>query len=271
VKDQSGAGISGVLMTMTGSRPATTTTAADGTFSFTGMLVGNTYTVTPSKSGYSFLPNQLSGTISNNTSLVFTGAFSAFSISGRIADAASISLSGATVTMTGSRPATTSTAANGTYSFTGMQSGDSYTIRPSLAGFTFAPQSATGMISNNVTLNFTATGTPSIQATVLACKIRGSVSGVNLASGYKVVTYAKTDYYYIQPCVTEPLTTIAPDGTWGPIDSHNGSIYAVLVRAGYSPPNITTTLPTVDGVNVLAITGPVGTVGGCDVARCPAQ
>jgi hypothetical protein len=101
--------------------------------------------------------------------------------------------------------------------------------------------------------------------------VHGTVAGVNPPQSFEVVVYALTNAYYIQPCVTEPITPIALDGTWGPVDSHNGAIYAILVKAGYSPPTLTGSLPPVDGVNVLAVTGPVGTIAGCDVARCPAQ
>ena len=78
--------------------------------------------------------------------------------------------------------------------------------------------------------------------------------------------------YYIQPCSFEPTQALRADRTFGPIDSHVGEIYVLLVAAGYAPPLATTTLPTVDGLNVLDVKGPVGSVSaGCNVARCPAQ
>jgi hypothetical protein len=48
------------------------------------------------------------------------------------------------------------------------------------------------------------------------------------------------------------------------------SAFRVLVWA-YTPPASAGALPAKDGVNVLATSGPVGTLTGCDVARCPAQ
>lgn len=110
-----------------------------------------------------------------------------------------------------------------------------------------------------------------VQAQVVGCTINGSVSGATLPDAFKIVIYAYTNMYYIQPCDTEPIQSISPNGTWGPIDSHNGSIYVLLVSPDYSPALTLTTLPGVDGVNVLATTGPVGTISGCDVSRCPAQ
>ena len=50
-----GSGLSGVTVTLSGSGSDTTTTDADGVYSFTG-LSSSTYTITPSKSGYTFTP-----------------------------------------------------------------------------------------------------------------------------------------------------------------------------------------------------------------------
>ena len=112
---------------------------------------------------------------------------------------------------------------------------------------------------------------PGIQAQLLSCQLKGTVTGVSPPTAFKVVIYAYTNMYYIQPCDTEPLQPIATDGSWGPIDSHSGTMYALLVVASYNPATILTSLPPVDGINVLAETGPIGVLSGCDVARCPAQ
>ena len=66
-----GTGLSGVLVS-TGS--STVTTAADGTYTISGLANG-TYTVTPTKSGYTFSPTSTSVTISNanKTGVNFTG------------------------------------------------------------------------------------------------------------------------------------------------------------------------------------------------------
>ena len=101
--------------------------------------------------------------------------------------------------------------------------------------------------------------------------VRGTVTGVDPPDGFKIVVYARTNRFYLQPCVTEPLSPISPAGSWGPVDSHNGQIWVLLVRDGYAPPAITNALPSVDGRNVFAVTGPVGTLAGCDVGRCPAR
>jgi hypothetical protein len=54
----SGSGLSGVNMALTGDSTANTTTDASGNYSFSGLSNGS-YTVTPSKSGYTFNPTSI--------------------------------------------------------------------------------------------------------------------------------------------------------------------------------------------------------------------
>ncbi len=117
------------------------------------------------------------------------------------------------------------------------------------------------------------TSTPSISVSGLTqgpnCTVSGSVTGVNPPQNFKVVVYAQTNEYYVQPCVSAPLTPISSSATWS-TPSHSGIIYALLVAPSYkSPPAMTTSLPAVDGVNVLAETPSAGTLNGCYVAACP--
>lgn len=58
----SGAVQSGVTINLTGTSSASTTIASDGTYSFAGLAAGS-YTITPSKTGYTFSPASLSPTI----------------------------------------------------------------------------------------------------------------------------------------------------------------------------------------------------------------
>ena len=60
---------------------------------------------------------------------------------------------------------------------------------------------------------------------------QGSVAGLSSPQNYKVVVYASTNGYYIQPCVTEPMVSIAASGTMGAGGLDNGAIYVILVRA----------------------------------------
>jgi hypothetical protein len=73
----SGAVTSGVTMTLSGAASKTTTTASDGSYTFSGLANGS-YTVTPSKSGYTFSPTSIAVTISgaNQTGKNFTATAS---------------------------------------------------------------------------------------------------------------------------------------------------------------------------------------------------
>lgn len=107
--------------------------------------------------------------------------------------------------------------------------------------------------------NLNASG-PSIEITEVPSKgagpeavetIAGKVAGVKVKD-CKVVVFARTDKWYVQPYIASPDTTINDDGTWDN-DTHLGSEYAaLLVKSGYRPPSTTGTLPSVGG-NVLAV------------------
>ena len=148
----SGAVASGVTITLSGAGTGTTTTAANGSYTFTGLAPGN-YTVTPSLSGYTFSPTSTPVTItsSNVTGTNFTSSavvVPTYSISGTVSGTW---VSGVTVTLSGASSNATSTAANGTYSFSGLAPGN-YTVTPSLNGYTFSPTNAAVTITNaNVT------------------------------------------------------------------------------------------------------------------------
>jgi len=138
----SGATAQGVTMTLGGAAPQTTTTAANGTYSFTGLANGS-YTVTPSKAGYTFSPALLAFTMSGGNAtgkdFVATAVPVTYRILGTVSGATA---QGVTMTLGGAASQTTTTAANGTYSFTGLASG-SYTVTPSKVGYAFAPGSLT--------------------------------------------------------------------------------------------------------------------------------
>ncbi|MFL6284976.1 MAG: hypothetical protein ACJ74Q_17675 [Pyrinomonadaceae bacterium] len=82
-------------------------------------------------------------------------------------------------------------------------------------------------------------------------RIAGSVSGVD-AGKSKVVIFAHTDVWYVQPYTADPDTQIGEGGHWEN-DTHLGRDYAaLLVKSAYKPPGTTGKLPPVAG-DVLAI------------------
>jgi hypothetical protein len=79
--------------------------------------------------------------------------------------------------------------------------------------------------------------------------------------GERIVLYAKSGVWWIQPATLQPFTNIQPDGTWKN-ETHPGAAYAaLLVKDGYRPRWKTDQLPGKGG-DVLAVTvadGPEGT------------
>jgi len=134
-------------------------------------VANGTYTVTPSLSGYSFSPTSASVTVSNGNASVaaFTATAQTYSISGVINGAA-----GATVTLTsgGSTTATLTSGASGTtYTFNNVPNG-TYTVTPSLSGYSFSPTSASVTVSNGNASVATFTGT-----TGQSFSISGTIAG----------------------------------------------------------------------------------------------
>jgi hypothetical protein len=82
--------------------------------------------------------------------------------------------------------------------------------------------------------------------------IAGTVKGVNFGQ-HKVLLYARTNQWYVQPYADSPYTTIDEHGKWK-ADTHLGSEYAaLLVKSSHSnAPGTASTLPPVGG-DIVAI------------------
>jgi hypothetical protein len=148
----------GATITLSGSASGTVIADANGNYSFSGLANGS-YTVTPSKTGFTFTPVIQSVTVNgaNQTGVNFTaqGTGPTWSISGTISPASGGN--GATVTLSGAASASTVANANGSYSFTGLANG-SYTVTPTRNGYTFNPvnQMVTVSSADLNGINFTA-------------------------------------------------------------------------------------------------------------------
>jgi hypothetical protein len=166
----SGTVLSGVTMTLSGTASATQTTDASGNYAFTGLTLGS-YTVTPSKSGSAFAPASLSPVITSAslTAQNFTSSPGAtYTLSGTVTGAWGENV---LVTLGGAAAATTRTAANGTYSFQGLNPG-SYTVQATLAGYLFTPSSAQTVVigAANTTQDFVSA------SAVVSYSISGTVA-----------------------------------------------------------------------------------------------
>lgn len=143
----SGANLAGVKMTLTGDRrftPITTNTLSNGTYSFANVPAGGPYTITPSKTDYSFTPvSRTYATLNGNISTAnFAATLKIYNISGKIVRAGTtVGISGVAVKVTASgfTTRTYTTASNGVYMFTGLPAGKNYTVKPTKTNYTFSP------------------------------------------------------------------------------------------------------------------------------------
>ena len=87
-----------------------------------------------------------------------------YTISGTIKDAGSVGMAGVTVTLSGSGSGNQTTPANGTYSFTGLATGN-YTVIPTKTGYTFNPtnRTFTGLNANQTAQDFVGTPLVDVQ------------------------------------------------------------------------------------------------------------
>jgi hypothetical protein len=199
----SGAVTTGVTVNLTGTSSGTATTDSSGNYSFTSLSNGG-YTVTPSKSGFTFAPTSQSVTVNNanppGTNFTST-AVPTYTISGTVSGAVT---TGVTVNLTGTSSGTATTDSSGNYSFTGLSNGG-YTVTPSKSGFTFAPtsQSATVNNANPPSVNFTsqvvvAPPTPVIDAKVSTNGTKASTitspTFTTSSANELILAFVATDY-----------------------------------------------------------------------------
>jgi hypothetical protein len=273
----SGAATSGVTITLSGAKSATTTTATGGTYTFSGLSNGS-YTVTPSLSGYAFSPTSTAVTVAsaNQTGINFTSSVVTvtYSISGTVSGAVT---SGVTMTLSGAASATTTTGTGGTYTFSGRAAG-SYTVTPSLSGYTFSPASTAVTISSaNVTgINFTSTAVSGDTALTSGVGVAGTVA----ASAYKYYTIAvpsgatalsitltglSADVdLYVNNSTTHPTTSTYYGRSWNSGTTSETLSYTSPTVAtwsigayGYAAGNYTVTATVTTGTATYSISGTV--------------
>ena len=253
-----------------------TTTAADGTYSFSSLAPASTYSVQASLTNYQ-TQNQASLVIASNqtTSVGFALVPSTGTISGTMTDSVSTSgLSGVTVQalQNGLVVQSTTTLANGTYTFPSGFAPGSYTVQASVSLHQTNSQSATvtsgststvslalvpttGSIAGTVTDSITAypisgvtitikQGASTIATTTTA--VDGSYSVSSLAAG----TYTATTTYSNYNQQTSPAISVTPSTTQV-VD------FLLVAIPGYisgTISNLTSTyLPLIEALNGVAI------------------
>lgn len=160
---ESSTGLSGVSVHLTGAGKNTTaTTDSTGFYAFTGLPNG-AYTLTPSKSGYTFTPPNQTVTVNNaNVTATDIAAMKSFSLTGRVLESGA-GISGVSVRLTGAGlDMTDVTGSTGAYTFTGIPNG-TYTLTPFKSGYVFTPPNQTATVMN---ANTTAPDIIATQSTI---------------------------------------------------------------------------------------------------------
>jgi hypothetical protein len=159
VLDPAGRGVSGISLTITnGFGSGSTTTNSTGNYSFVNLPAGDNYTVTPENADYIFAPTTQSfNNLSGNQTANFTATYRYGSISGRVTDSDGRAIYNVLVTLSGAQNITTRTDGNGNYSFFRLLKGNNYTLSASEFGYTLSPAPTNITITEDHTVNFTAT------------------------------------------------------------------------------------------------------------------
>ncbi|MFI5088964.1 MAG: DUF4082 domain-containing protein [Terriglobales bacterium] len=203
----SGAGGNGATVNLTGASTATVTADTSGNFSFTGLANGS-YTVTPSKTGFTFTPASQPATVNNANVTALNFSTGTFSISGTISGTGG---NAATVNLTGTSSATVTADASGNYTFSGLNAG-SYTVTPSKSGFTFTPPSQPATITNaNITgVNFSSAAVPTFTISGTISGAGGSGATVTLSGTASATVTADASGNYTFSGVVGGSYTVTP-------------------------------------------------------------
>jgi hypothetical protein len=152
VNDSNNQSLSGATVTLTGGpegfAPQQVNSDGSGDYSFTNLPAGFEYTVTVTRSRYTFLPAASTITLAGNVvQLNFIGTPETYSISGRVIDGAE-PIAGAVVRLSGSANYETTSEADGSFHFPGVLAGGNYTVQVTLRHYTFTSQTVTNLLDD---------------------------------------------------------------------------------------------------------------------------
>lgn len=157
-KDDEGEGISGLPLTLSGSgdsAPRMVITSQGGSFVFTNVVAGRGYTITsPDTSIFTFTQSNV-GELDGDVTLTFNGTRRRYSIIGVVADSSGQGLRGVNVSISGALGMSTTTDANGVYSFGNLPAGKLYTVTADKTVYVANPESRSYNLSRDERADFT--------------------------------------------------------------------------------------------------------------------
>lgn len=238
-----GAIADGVTMNLSGDLVTSTTTTNGGHYSFTNLSPGS-YTVTPSKYGYTFstgTSQPVTITSTDPAALDFTASvIPTYHISGTVSSAIA---DGVTVNLSGDLVTSTTTTNGGQYSFSNIADG-TYSVVASLATYTFSPTSIPVAISGADSIGNNFTGSP-----LPTYGISGQVTFNGI--GFPGVTVTATGG-------AGGIATTDANGNYAIPNLLSGQTYTITAsEAGYtfSSPSAQFLSADITGVNFIAATG----------------
>jgi hypothetical protein len=160
VFDVNNAPVNGAEVTLNdGTSLISVMTETDGSYQFSHLREGGSFTVSAAKPNFTMSPTSQSfNNLTSNQTLDFVATATNapfYSVSGQVTNNG-VGLSGVTITLSGSQSSLRTTDGNGSYSFT-LAGGGNYTFTPSILGFSFTPANQTfNNLSADQTLNFAA-------------------------------------------------------------------------------------------------------------------
>jgi hypothetical protein len=215
VTDESGVGLPGVLLTLSGSQSVTTTTDNAGQYHFSNLPTSGGYTLTAKLDHYTLNPGSLT-IVTPTGDQVFdsVATFNNHGISGLITDVDGAGIAEVTVTLSGTQNATITTGVNGNYSFADLPAGGNYTVLLQKTSYAFSPPSQTFTdLGADENFNFTGTFVTYTISGVLVSVNNSRLPGitVNLSGSQSgTTTTDDTGTFYFEALPAEGNYTVAP-------------------------------------------------------------
>lgn len=208
-------GAGNIAVQLNGTKVDNITSSSPGTYSFTGLPSG-VYVITPSASGFRFIPPSVGVAITTANSTAVSNNFVASQLANTYTIGGLVTLNttpapGIVLSLSGSSTSSTTTDSGGHYVF--VVSPGTYTVTPvPVSGYTFTPTQITGISvvnANVLSQNFAATAvvptTFTISGTISGAVQQGvlvnagSYSGVSASDGTYVIANVPNGTYTVTP------------------------------------------------------------------------
>jgi len=202
VTDETGAGLPGATLTLSGSQSVTTQTGVDGRYSFEKLPTSGVYTVTANRSYYTIdVPQRTLTTPNGNRTLDFAGTRNRHAITILIKDAAGNPMNNVNILLAGEDEETGVSDSSGRVAFHALPAGETYSIVPTKDFYAFTPETVViGGLQADHTLTFSGTIATSYrlsgQLTAHGQALSGATVTLNGSQSRSRITDANGNYSF---------------------------------------------------------------------------